>query len=111
MTSLFTVVPRALEMVSMLELTAMVVRVTPSTQAVDTWAGRPSDALGVIGVPSALRNSGQLDDEKPRAWSISWTVVASCPSQSAVAELTEAGQKLMWPNIGRSYWSRWQVEA
>ena len=53
-----------------------------------------------------MRKSAHDDDEKPRAWSTSWTAVESCSSKSAAAVERASGQKLALPKTGRSHWSR-----
>ena len=61
--------------------------------------------------PSASRHSGHELAEKPSAWLISCSAVASCSGQSAGAAERRAGQKFMRPKVGRSCWSRTSVAA
>ena len=79
------------------------------TQGVATKAGSPLASRGVRGAPLSSRKRGHEPEAKPSACTSSWMAVASCESKSAAAEERAVGQKLTWPKMGRSYWSRWHV--
>ena len=56
----------------------------------------------------------QESELKPRAWKSSWIAVPIArviSFWSAVDDGTRNGQKFTEPNVGRSYWSRWHVDA
>ena len=111
-TILLTATPRSVPTASVVADGTIQLPLVPSGQLYPlVTAGSPSASRGVRGLPSSSRKRGHDDDAKPSAWSISCTAVLSCSPHSAASVETCDAQKCAWPKIGRSYWSRWHVEA
>ena len=111
-TILVTVTPRSEPTCSVVVLGTRKLPTVPSGHAYDAVKGTsPLASLAVRGAPFSSRKSAHEAEAKPSACRISCTAVLSCSGKLPSLASRAEGQKLAWPKMGRSNWSRTHVDA